>query len=139
MRHCKVHIVAAIASLLLATAALADGPVAPRYADAHVTAAQIRGYQSEVEAKADARFKNDSANQRICDSSSEMTIWVFTLPGHPAHPAVSRGVMVFAENDQGTSVGIDRSGHYAGDLNAFKAWMAEFGRLDQRQLAGMSK
>jgi hypothetical protein len=47
--------------------------------------------------------------------------------------------MVFSETREGTSVGIDRSGHYAGDLKAFDAWMKEFSRLDKRQIDAMSR
>jgi hypothetical protein len=62
-------------------------------------------------------------------------MWTFTLPGHPAHPAVSRGVMLVQQTDQGSRVGIDRSGHYAGDGAAFEAWMKEFHVVDQKQVA----
>jgi len=133
----KVSMATALSSCIVV--ALANGSVAPRFASAKITVAEIEQFRLEVEAKADVRCKSDTAQQRICDSASEMTIWVFTQPGHAAHPAVSRGTMIFSQTDRGASVAIDRSGHYAGDLKTFDAWMKEFSTLDKRQLEGMSK
>jgi len=45
-------------------------------------------------------------------------------------------MVVTADSEKKTStIGIDRSGHYAGDAEAFEKWMSEFAVLDQRQLA----
>jgi hypothetical protein len=139
MRQLTVYSAVALGSLLAVMPSWANGPVTPRFAKPQTTAADLKLFQAEVEKKDDVRCKNDNNFQRVCDSPSEMTIWVFTLPGHPAHPAASRGVMVFSESGGSTSVGIDRSGHYAGDLKAFDAWMEEFKRLDKRQLDAMSR
>ena len=79
------------------------------------------------------------ANQYVCDSAAQRTIWVFTSAGHPAHPAVSRGVMFINEGPRGAFLGIDRSGHYAGDLIAFDKWMREFAVLDQRQIVELGR
>jgi hypothetical protein len=43
--------------------------------------------------------------------------------------------MVVGQTSSGTVVGIDRSGHYAGDGAAFEAWMKEFRVVDQKQAA----
>ena len=124
---------ALVGFLALATA-VADGPIAPRFPTAQISVDQWSAYLAQVKALPDARCKDAPSNQYICDSASQTTIWVFTREGHPAHPAVSRGIMVFQQTVQGATVGIDRSGHYAGDRAAFDAWMKEFARLDHGQL-----
>jgi hypothetical protein len=96
---------------------------------------QLESYKSEIEAMPDIQCRDIWAHQRQCSSNAQFTLWTFTLPGHPAHPAVSRGVMVVGQTSSGTVVGIDRSGHYAGDGAAFEAWMKEFRVVDQKQAA----
>ena len=125
-----------LVGLMTLAAAAADGPVTPRFATERISTEQWNSYLAEVKAVPDVRCKDAPSNQYICDSSSQRAIWVFTREGHPAHPAVSRGVMVFQPHQRGdVSVGIDRSGHYAGDRAAFEAWMKEFEALDKNQVA----
>jgi hypothetical protein len=119
----------------LALAAVADGPIAPRFATPHIYVEQWSVYLAEVKSVPDAHCRNAPSNQYICDSALQHAIWVFTREGHPAHPAVSRGIMVIQQTAQGVTVGIDRSGHYAGDRAAFDEWMKEFVPLDQNQAA----
>jgi hypothetical protein len=125
--------------LLLATGAIAlaqqSAPPPARFPTAKITMEQLETYKSEIEAIPDIQCRDIWAHQRQCSSSAQFTMWTFTLPGHPAHPAVSRGVMLVQQTDQGSRVGIDRSGHYAGDGAAFEAWMKEFHVVDQKQVA----
>jgi hypothetical protein len=85
---------------------------------------------TDVKSQPGMKCKDSSEHQYICDSASPPTIWVFTQPGHPAHPAASRGVMVF----HGDAIDIDRTGYYAGDRPAFISWMHAFEILDTRQV-----
>jgi hypothetical protein len=43
--------------------------------------------------------------------------------------------MIVKQGEGGTIIGIDRSGHYAGDASAFDAWIDSFVALDKRQVA----
>jgi hypothetical protein len=120
----------------LATAWAQASAAAPdTFPTAKITTQQLDSYKSEVEAVPDIQCREIWAHQRQCSSAAQNTIWTFTLPGHPAHPAVSRGVMVVQQTSQGATIGIDRSGHYAGDAAAFEAWLKEFHALDQKQVA----
>jgi hypothetical protein len=57
-----------------------------------------------------------------CESPGHKDQWNFTRVGHPAHPAVSIGTMIWYQTPQGQAIRIDRIGHYAGDKAAFDAW-----------------
>jgi hypothetical protein len=127
-----------LALLLVATiveSAQDSAPPAPRFPTARITADQLGAYTAEVQSISDIQCRDIWAHQRECSSDVQKTIWIFTLPGHPAHPAVSRGIMIIRQIDRGTTVGIDRVGHYAGDSAAFDKWMNEFRVVDQKQLA----
>ncbi|HUI62192.1 MAG TPA: hypothetical protein VLX90_18345 [Steroidobacteraceae bacterium] len=113
--------------MLVATAA-ADGQISPRFATSQISSEQWQTYLSEVKVVADVQCKVDADSKAyMCRSSAQRTLWVFTRKGHPAHPAVFRGVIVIQQTPQGPSVDLDRSGHYAGNRAAFEVWMKEFG------------
>jgi hypothetical protein len=107
-----------------------ESPIAARFPSARITVEEWREFELDVESKAAIECRELAANQRQCDSVTEMTIWIFTREGHPAHPAVSRGTIIVAPG----KIGIDRTGHFAGDPNAFDAWMAALHQFDQQQL-----
>lgn len=113
--------------------------IAPRYATAKISIEQWQRFLAEVKAMPGIKCRSDMQNQYVCDSAVQRTIWAFTLVGHPAHPAVSRGVLFVNRISGGAVLGIDRSGHYAGDQAAFEKWMQEFAALDQRQIATFGK
>ena len=121
--------------LFALTSANAEEAISPRFATSQISMEQWNAYLAEVKAVPDVQCKEDQINEYICNSSEQHTIWIFTTPGHPAHPAVSRGVMVMQQTDKGPSVGIDRSGNYAGHRAEFDVWMRQFEMLDKRQVA----
>lgn len=108
--------------------------IAPRYATAIIAVEQWQRLLGEVKATPGIKCSDYVQNQYVCDSSAQHTIWVFTAVGHPAHPAVSRGILFVNRVPGGAVLGIDRSGHYAGDRAAFEKWMLEFAVLDQLQI-----
>jgi hypothetical protein len=126
-----------LAAGLLAIAALsealmgrcADVP-SPRFPSAHITIDEWHTFSNEVTAVSDVRCRDIASNQYQCDSQLQSTIWIFTRPGHPAHPAVTRAILL----SNGSMVRIDRSGHYAGSELAFRTWMNHFVDLDKKQL-----
>ncbi len=121
--------------LFALTSANADDAVPPRFPALQISTDEWKAYLAEVKAIPDVKCMEDRINQLVCNSSEQHTIWIFTTPGHPAHPAVSRGVMVMQQTDKGPSVGIDRSGNYAGHRAEFDVWMRQFEMLDKRQVA----
>lgn len=121
--------------LLCVGVARAANAVDPSFPQAKISAAQWQAYFSAVEAIPDIRCADREPLQYACDSKNRRTIWTFTRRGHAAHPAVSRGVLIIDQVLGRTVLGIDRSGHYAGDLDAFNKWMLEFKALDERQVA----
>lgn len=114
--------------------ALGGDPIAPRYSTARIAIEQWQAYLAEVKAIPDSKCTDYVLMQYACDSAVQRTIWVFTRAGHPAHPAVSRGILFVSQVTGGAVLGIDRSGHYVGDRAAFEKWMKEFAALDQRQV-----
>ena len=134
MKRCALT----LAFLLATTAiALAQPSKAPpkRFPTEKITPEQLETYKSEIQAIADIECHEITAHQRQCTSNAQFTIWIFTLPGLPAHPAVTRAVMLLQQNAQGSRVGINRSRYYAGDSAAFDTWMKGFSVLDQKQVA----
>jgi len=61
-------------------------------------------------------------------SIPEIRLWVFTQPGHPAHPAV----VVRIVTDRGSGAEITRQGHYVGSEFAFNKLWHEFDALDAK-------
>jgi len=126
-------------ALLLATTAIGltqpSQPPPKRFPAEGITAEQLETYKSEVQAIPGIECREIEAHQLQCTSNAQFTIWIFTLPGHPAHPAVTQAVMLVQRDGQGARVGISRSGYYAGNSAAFDTWMKEFRVLDQKQVA----
>ena len=126
-------------ALLLATSAIAlaqpSQPPPKRFPAEKITSEQLETYKSEVQAIPDIQCQEIEAHQRQCTSNAQFTIWIFTLSGHPAHPAVTQAVMLVQRDGQGARVGISRSGYYAGNSAAFDTWMKEFHVTDQKQVA----
>ena len=123
---------------LLGIAQPAQAPVQPRFPQAQISMEQWQSYLDEVKAIPGVACAEAASHQFKCNSAAQQTMWVFTLKGHPAHPAVSRGVMVMrpaTQANQAATVGIDRSGYFAGKEDAFRSWMREFDALDQQQIA----
>ena len=135
--------VAALSVLLLVAASgiqprsVAAEIVAPRYPSDRITLEQWRAYLTEVKAVPDVKCIDYVQDQYVCDSSMQRTIWVFTREGHPAHPAVSRGIL--RQTPDSGFLGIDRSGHHAGDQTAFYRWMMDFVDLDRKQISEISR
>jgi hypothetical protein len=121
--------------LFALTSANADESIPPRFDTLQISMDQWKAYLAEVKALPDVQCQEDRIHQYVCNSSEQHTIWVFTVQGHPAHPAVSRGVTVMQQTAQGPTVGIDRSGHYAGRRAEFDVWMRQFAMLDKTQVA----
>lgn len=113
--------------------------ITPRYSAGQITPTDWREYLAEVEAIPDIKCHHYATNQYVCESASRRTIWIFTRIGHPAHPAVSRGILFLRQATGGVRLGIDRSGHYAADQVAFDKWMKELVELDLIQVAEWGK
>lgn len=95
-----------------------------------VNASVVAAKQAGIVGKADECENLASTHQLICSSESLQTIWVFTQPGHPAHPAFVERKMVMANGH----VGIDRYGEFAGSKTSYVSWWHEFDPLDVRQI-----
>lgn len=134
MKRCAFCLAFLLATTAVALAQQAQPPP-KRFPTEKITAEQLETYKSEIQAIPGIECREIWAHQRQCTSNAQFTIWIFTVPGHPAHPAVTRAVMLLQQNEQGSRVGINRSGYYAGDSAAFDTWMKEFRVLDEKQVA----
>jgi hypothetical protein len=99
-----------------------------RFPSDQITLEQWTEFRNEVLAKPDLDRK-EFGNQLILTSSAEYRAWVFTEPGHPAHPAVI--IRIIESTPSGGST-IRRQGHFGGDRAAFDTWWHQFDELDAR-------
>ena len=125
MRRASRYVLALVV-LTHALAAWADD-MAWRFPSDHITTEQWQTFRDEVLAKPGAT-RQKFANQLVITVESERRIYVFTQPGHPAHPAV----VVRAVVEHGTGSEVQRMGHYAGDQKAFDVWWHQFDALDAK-------
>jgi hypothetical protein len=72
-----------------------------------------------------------------CNSDSLPEIWWFTEPGHPAYPSASRGQVLF--HAQSSQICLQRDGYFAGDEQAFSAWMGELAGYDRATIERFKK
>lgn len=114
--------VALVTSAGPATAADTACPRLPRmFPSAHVSALQIHDLVTHLVSGDGLQCIEFGPHEVQCDSPTLPEVWIFTQPGHPAYPAVSRGVIV----RNGTLTCVMRDGYFAGNESAFRAWMAE--------------
>jgi hypothetical protein len=100
----------------------------PRFPSAHVSIVEIRDLFTEVTGRAGTRCREFGRYQVQCDAESQAEVWIFTLPGHPAYPAVSRGEI----RKFGALLCILRDGYFAGDEPAFAAWLGDLTTYDKQ-------
>ncbi len=62
--------------------------IGDRFPKARISPTDFLAYEKEVESLPGVRCEYDRNQQFICDSQALNSIWVFTVVGHPAHPAV---------------------------------------------------
>jgi hypothetical protein len=105
----------AVSSCVLA----ADPP--PRFPNEHIILTDWQSYLSEVNSIPDVHCEKTQKSALYCISDSQTAVWVFTIEGHPAHPAVATVVLVVYGQ---TAAGILFRGYYAGDESAFRGWEA---------------
>ena len=102
---------------IFATSAVAADPP-PRFLNDQITTAEWQTYRDEVTSAQDVRCENTKRHEVLCVSESRKSLWVFTVLGNPAHPAVSTGVLVVYPQ----ASGILFRGYYAGDEAAYYKW-----------------
>ena len=124
--HSVSRYAVALVVVAQALAAQADD-MAWRFPSDRITIEQWQTFRDEVLSKPGAT-RQEFANQLVITVTSERRIYVFTQPGHPAHPAVV--VRAVVERGQGSEV--QRMGHYAGNQKAFDVWWHQFDALDAK-------
>jgi hypothetical protein len=97
-------------------------PIDSRFSSAHITVDEWQKYLDEVKSSSTATCTESENKEYVCYSDVKTMIWIFTRPGHPAHPAVTVGVLVRNEGSVGKGALIQGGGHYAGDEQAFRTW-----------------
>jgi hypothetical protein len=111
------------AAILACAVTLAHGQEFRPHPAARINAAQWQAYFDQVKSK-HGRSEQQFAQEHLVlynDAGSLMS-WVFTTPGHPAHPAwVTRQPVT-----DGNNVKIRQIGFYAGDEAAFRKLFATY-------------
>jgi hypothetical protein len=100
------------------------------FATAHASKPTFESLWAQVSADRDCK-PTEFNNFTLMTCQSEMTLWYFTKPNHPAHPGVIKraikqghgGVYV---DEEGTSFVPDTG------QPAFKAWLAQIQELDRQ-------
>ena len=109
-------------------ATCAHGQALTPYPSSKITAAQWQAYFEEVSSKhaADRReFPNE--HLVVFEDQNTHTIYAFTAPGHPAHPAWVTRVPV--QDSKGLH--IREVGYFAGDEAPFAALFQEYVKIDE--------
>lgn len=131
----RLALAAFIAALGLASLPThARDPSAPRFSTEKISLIEWNEFRTEVRSMPDVRCQELASNQTKCEASARNTVWLFTREGHPAHPAVTRRVLTVLQSSGGNAVLINRTGHYAGDVPAYRAWMKELSAADEQQV-----
>ena len=103
---------------------------------ARITVAQWAAYFAEVSAKVGTtvRLSPDKLLLGISDSATH-THYVFTRPGHPAHPAwIARHLL----EDQ-KEVKVEQIGYFAGEEAAFADLFRFYGRMNEQLRSEMER
>jgi hypothetical protein len=118
-----------VAILACAASVSAGGQEFRPHAQARITAAQWQAYYDEVRAKhggTEQRFPQERLV--LFNDPQGLMSWVFTLPGHPAHPAwVTRQPVT-----DGNNLKIRQIGFYAGNEQAFRKLFATYVAMTAR-------
>ena len=109
-------------SIIVACAS--DPPVLP-FTEGPTSPAELMRFQADVAVRRGMHCRNSGEFELICEPKSRGPDWTFTLPGNPAHPAVSASIWVWYQTPQGQAIRIDRTGQYGGDKQAYEAWKVQ--------------
>jgi hypothetical protein len=104
--------------------------LAPSTNDGRISQAEVAEWALTVRQNSAFRCTEQPTHEVFCDSEAARAIWVFTLPGHAAHPAFVARKMTFV----GGELLITSSGRFAGSADAYQRWLAAFRLADQRML-----
>lgn len=119
-----------ITGLCLALAStLANGQEFKPYPRANITEAQWQTYFDEVRTKHGATVQDiEDQGLLVFTDSTNSTVYGFTKPGHPAHPAwVAR-----KPEQRGDGVYIGQIGYFAGAEPPFAKLFREYAALDEK-------
>jgi hypothetical protein len=102
---------------------------APLYPTAKISADQYQSLLVSLKSHSGFRCDKFGPHQLRCGSDDVPEIWWLTEPGHPAHPAASRGQMLFDPTTGETC--LVREAYYAGAEAPFAAWMKALKNFDE--------
>jgi hypothetical protein len=110
-----------------ASPAAQDRPAMPGVQIAHITP---EGFEEMLTASVEDKggVKTEEGDTLRVELRDEAKVLFFTRPGHRAYPGVVEVRIV--EQDKGP--GVDTSGWWAGDEEAFEAWFRVFQRHNER-------
>jgi len=121
-----------LTAALSVAAASCPAPTA-LYPSPKISREQYQDLFDSVTRRPDTHCKVFGPQQLQCNSDSLPELWWFTRPGHPAHPAASRGQMMY--NAQTRETCLMRDGYFAGPEAAFASWLGELKRYDEQTVA----
>ena len=90
-----------------------------RFPTERITKEEMDGYYAEISMLANWHGFAKDNTYVIRDEEGDAS-YIFTVPGHPAHPAVIKLRQMVV---QGIS-GVGKTGHFAGDEAAYRSWLA---------------
>lgn len=112
-------------------ASASKGGGIPQDGGGKISEARFKDYLLAVRAVPDLKCERDNFKQLICRSRARATEWVFTVPGHTAHPAVVQRRRI----SSGAATRTEKIGHYAGSREEFDIWFGMFDELVDEEAA----
>jgi hypothetical protein len=103
---------------------------APLYPQAKISSDQLQKLRVAVEHRPGTACAENGPKAIRCSSLSSNEIWWFTKPGHPAHPAASRGQVMTDTSTRETC--LVRDMYFAGDEQAAAGWLKALKDYDER-------
>jgi hypothetical protein len=127
-------VVGSLALYVSILVACASGPPVLPFTEGPTSRVELQRFQADVTGRHGVRCRNSGELELTCEPKSRGPDWTFTLPGHPAHPAVSASIWVWYQTPQGQAIRIDRTGQYGGDKQAYEAWKVQLVAHDKQTL-----
>ena len=109
----------------------------PLFPSAHITEQQLGDLLVQIKTRPGFSCRAFGPYQIICGSDGSHELWWLTEPGHPAHPAFSRGQM--ATNPDTRETCLLRDGYFAGPEEPFAQWFRELKRYDEQTIESFKK
>lgn len=124
-------VIALAASVTISAQEVICQPIPPLFPRSKISRSAIQNLIEQLRHDPAIACRDFGSHVRQCSGTvqnSTMVRWIFTLPGHPAHPAMSHAEVHFDTNC------VSRDGYFAGSAAAFADLMRKLKNSDDALL-----